>query len=125
MFAINKLKSIVLNFMAKQKKTWLGKLFDSDDKSVSASTVFLLLTSLTAIILLIVPAIVLLVEVHYNHTIASDIEGLATYIGAVSTIFISGGLLKGWTTYNNWKFKPTSKEEQCDCDTEEDEDKNS
>lgn len=111
--------------MAKQKKTWFGKLFDSDDKSVSASTVFLLLTSLTAIILLIVPAVVLLVEVHYNHTIASDIEGLATYIGAVSTIFISGGLLKGWTTYNNWKFKPTGKEEQCDCDTEEDEDKNS
>lgn len=111
--------------MAKQKKTWFGKLFDSDDKSVSASTVFLLLTSLTAIILLIVPAIVLLVEVHYNHTIASDIEGLATYIGAVSTIFMSGGLLKGWTTYNNWKFKPTSNSKEEQCETEDEEDKNS
>lgn len=109
--------------MVKQKKTWFGKLFDSDDKSVSASTVFLLLTSLTAIILLIVPAIVLLVEVHYNHTIASDIEGLATYIGAVSTIFMSGGLLKGWTTYNNWKFKPTNKEDQNE--TEDNENENS
>ncbi len=108
--------------MAKRKKKWFSRLFDGDDKSVSVSTVFLLLTSLTAILLLIVPAVVLLIEVHYNHTIATDIDGLATYIGAVSTIFMSGGLLKGWTTYNNWKFKPTSKEEQCE--TEDEEDKN-
>ena len=106
-----------------KNKKFVEKLLDSDDKRVSASTVFLLLTSLTAILLLIVPAIVLLIEIHYNHTIQTDISGLATYIGAVSTIFISGGLLKGWTTYNNWKFKPTNKEEQNE--TEDNENENS
>lgn len=98
------------------KKRWVEKLLDSDDKRVSASTVFLLLTSLTAILLLLVPAIVLLIEVKYNHTIMTDISGLASYVGAVSTIFISGGLLKGWTTYNNYKFKPRNREDDCEDD---------
>ena len=46
----------------------------------------------------------------------TDISGLASYIGAVSTIFISGGLLKGWTTYNNYKFKPRNHEDDCEDD---------
>jgi hypothetical protein len=108
------------NIKKPKNKKFVEKLLDSDDKRVSASTVFLLLTSLTAILLLIVPAVVLLIEIHYNHTIQTDISGLATYIGAVSTIFLSGGLLKGWTTYNNYKFKPHNHEDDCEDDCGDD-----
>jgi hypothetical protein len=118
------MKYIVNNVMKEikkmVKKRWVEKLLDSDDKRVSASTVFLLLTSLTAILLLLVPAIVLLIEVKYNHTIMTDISGLASYVGAVSTIFISGGLLKGWTTYNNYKFKPHNHEDDYEDDCGDD-----
>lgn len=108
------------NVKKPKNKKFVEKLLDSDDKRVSASTVFLLLTSLTAILLLIVPAIVLLIEVKHNHTIMTDISGLASYIGAVSTIFISGGLLKGWTTYNNYKFKPRNHEDDYEDDCGDD-----
>jgi hypothetical protein len=50
----------------------------------------------------------------------TDISGLASYVGAVSTIFISGGLLKGWTTYNNYKFKPHNHEDDYEDDCGDD-----
>ena len=91
--------------MAKKKrKSWFSRLFDMNDTSVSASTVFLMLTSAIALILLLVPAITLLIEVFYNHTIATDLSGMAEYIAAVCGIFASGGILKGWTNYSNYRF---------------------
>lgn len=75
-----------------------------DDNSISASTVFLLITSAVAILLLLVPAIVLLIEVVYNHTISTDLSGMAAYITAVAAIFASGGILKGWTNYSSYRF---------------------
>ena len=89
----------------KGRKGWIARLVDMEDTTVSASTVFLLITSAVAIILLIVPAIVLLVELHYNHTISTDLSGMAEYIAAVAGIFASGGILKGWTNYSNYRFK--------------------
>lgn len=98
--------------MAKKKrKTWISRLFDMDDSTVSASTVFLFLTSFIALFLLLVPAIAMLIEVYFNHTIASDISGMAEYIAAVCGIFASGGILKGWTNYTNYRFNKKSKEE--------------
>ena len=88
----------------KKRKTWLSRLFDMDDSTVSASTVFLFLTSFIALFLLLVPAIAMLIEVYFNHTIASDISGMAEYIAAVCGIFASGGILKGWTNYTNYRF---------------------
>lgn len=99
--------------MAKKKKRkgWLSRLFDMEDQSVSASTVFLFLTSFIALFLLLVPAIAMLIEVCYNHTIASDISGMAEYIAAVCGIFAAGGILKGWTNYTNYRFNKKSPEE--------------
>lgn len=88
----------------KKQKGWLARLVDMDDNSISASTVFLLITSMVAIILLLVPAIVLMVEVIYNHTISTDLSGMAAYITAVAAIFASGGILKGWTNYSSYRF---------------------
>ena len=95
----------------KKRKSWLSRLFDMDDQSVSASSVFLFLTSFIALFLLLVPAIAMLIEVCYNHTIASDISGMAEYIAAVCGIFASGGILKGWTNYTNYRFNKKSPEE--------------
>ena len=98
--------------MAKKKKRkgWFSRLFDMNDETVSASTVFLFLTSFIALFLLIVPAVAMLIEVYFNHTIASDISGMAQYIAAVCGIFASGGILKGWTNYTNYRFKKQSKD---------------
>lgn len=95
----------------RKRKGWLARLVDMDDTSVSASTVFLLLTSVVALFMLIVPAVALLVEVFYNHTIASDIAGMAQYVAAVCGIFASGGILKGWTNYTNYRFNKKTPEE--------------
>ena len=95
----------------RKKKTWLSRLFDMEDTTVSASTVFLFLTSAIALFLLLVPAVAMLIEVYFNHTIASDISGMAEYIAAVCGIFASGGILKGWTNYTNYRFNKKSKEE--------------
>ena len=91
--------------MAKKKrKGWLARLVDMDDYTVSASTVFLIFTTVIALVLLLVPAIALLIEVIYNHTITTDLSGMAQYIAAVCGIFASGGILKGWTNYSNYRF---------------------
>ena len=90
--------------MKKKRKGWFTRLFDMNDTTVSASTVFLMITSMIALILLLVPAVALLIEVFYNHTIATDLSGMAQYIAAVCGIFASGGILKGWTNYSNYRF---------------------
>ena len=90
--------------MKKKRKCWIARLLDMDDTSVSASTVFLLLTSTIALILLLVPAVALLIDVFFNHTIMTDLSGMAQYIAAVCGIFASGGILKGWTNYSNYRF---------------------
>ena len=105
--------------MKKKRKGWIARLVDMEDTTVSASTVFLLITSAVAIILLLVPAIVLLVEVFYNHTIATDMSGMAEYIAAVAGIFASGGILKGWTNYSNYRFKKPQNKDNSDDLTED------
>ena len=96
----------------KKQKGWLARLVDMDDTSVSASTVFLLLTSGVALLLLTVPAVALLIEVCYNHTIATDLSGMAQYIAAATGIFASGGVLKGWTNYANYRFNKKNSKKQ-------------
>lgn len=96
---------MLTQIMTKNKrKGWLSRLFDMNDTSVSASTVFLMITSAIALILLLIPAIALLIDVFFNHTIMTDLSGMAAYITAVCGIFASGGILKGWTNYSNYKF---------------------
>jgi len=105
--------------MAKKKKrSWISRLFDMDDNTVSASTVFMVATSLVATVLLLVPAIVLIIEVVYNHTITTDLTGMGTYISAIVALYASGGLVKGWTNYSNYKFNQNNSNNNT---TEEDE----
>lgn len=75
-----------------------------DDNTVSVTSIFLLVTTIIGLVLLLVPAIVLLVEVFYNHTITTDLSGMAAYIGSVAGLFASAGITKAWTNWSNYKF---------------------
>lgn len=86
------------------KRSAMSRLFDMNDTTVSASTVFMIITSCIACLLLLVPIICLIVEVMYNHTISTDLSGMAAYIGASATVATSGGLVKGWSTWSNYKY---------------------
>ena len=44
-----------------------------------------------------VPAVLLTVEIIYTHTIHTDLNGLAAYIGSVAGVFASAGITKAWS----------------------------
>lgn len=93
-----------------KRKGWFARLFDMNDETVSASTVFLILTSIVGLLLLVVPTIGLFVDIYFNHTVTIDLGGMAEYILAASGIFASGGILKGWTNYSNYRFRKNKKQ---------------
>lgn len=72
---------------------FFNKLINSNT-GVSSKSFFLVSVTIVGIILLLVPAIILIVEVCCNHTIQTDLNGLATYIGAVAGVFASAGVTK-------------------------------
>ena len=71
-----------------------------NNTGVSSKNFFLVADTLIGLILLF-PAILLIIEVCYNHTIQTDLNGLAAYIGAyigaVAGVFASAGITKAWS----------------------------
>lgn len=97
---------------------WWKRLLDKNDTSVSSSSFYLVSVTLVGLLLLFVPMIVLIVEVIYNHTVATDLNGMAAYIASVAGLFASGGIVKGWISYNDSKTNMEKyKHENYDCDT--------
>lgn len=89
-------------------KGWFSRLLDMNDETVSASTVFLILTSMVALLMLLVPVIGMIVDIWCNHTITMNMSDMAAYMASAAGIFTAGGILKGWTNYSNYRFnKPT------------------
>ncbi len=76
--------------------SYLSKLI-SNNTGVSSKNFFLVAVTLIGLILLLVPAVLLIIEVCYNHTIQTDPNGLAAYIGAVAGVFASAGITKAWS----------------------------
>ena len=72
---------------------WINKLI-KNNTGLSIKNFYLFCVTIVGCILLLIPAIVLLVEVYYNHTIQTDLNGFAAYIGSVSTVFATGGITK-------------------------------
>lgn len=68
-----------------------------NNTGVSSKNFFLVVVTIIGCILLIIPAIILSIEVIYNHTIATNLEGMAAYIAAVAAIFTSAGITKAWS----------------------------
>lgn len=97
---------------------WWKRLLDKNDTTVSSSSFYLVSVTLVGLLLLFVPMIVLIVEVIYNHTVATDLNGMAAYIASVAGLFASGGIVKGWISYNDSKTNMEKyKHENYDCDT--------
>ena len=75
---------------------YIDKLI-KNNTGVSSKNFFLVAVTVIGLILLLVPAVLLIVEIIYNHTIATDLNGLAAYIGAVAAVFTSAGITKAWS----------------------------
>lgn len=75
---------------------YIDKLI-KNNTGVSSKNFFLVAVTVIGLILLLVPAVLLIVEVIYNHTIATDLNGLAAYIGSVAAVFTSAGITKAWS----------------------------
>jgi len=75
---------------------WIEKLI-KNNTGVSSKNFFLVTITFIGCLLLIVPIITLLVEVIFTHTIATDLNGMAAYIGAVASLFATAGLTKAWS----------------------------
>lgn len=88
------------------KGNFFHQLVDSKS-TASSKNFFLVCTTLIGMILLLVPAVILCVEVWYNHTITTDLSGLAQYIAAVASVFATAGLTKAWGDRNNTKNDDT------------------
>lgn len=74
----------------------LSKLI-KNNTGISSKNFFLVSVTLIGLVLLIVPIIILLIESIYNHTIQTDLNGLAAYIGSVAGVFASAGITKAWS----------------------------
>lgn len=84
---------------------YIGKLI-KNNTGVSSKNFFLVVVTIIGCILLIIPAIILAIEVFYNHTIATNLDGMAAYIASVAAIFTSAGITKAWSErYENNKIK--------------------
>lgn len=75
---------------------YIDKLI-KNNTGVSSKNFFLVAATLIGLVLPLVPAILLIIEVCYNHTIQTDLNGLAAYIGAVAGVFASAGITKAWS----------------------------
>lgn len=88
---------------------YIDKLI-KNNTGVSSKNFFLVAVTIIGLILLLVPAVLLIVEVIYNHTIATDLSGLAAYIGAVAAVFTSAGITKAWSEKYERKDSNTIKQ---------------
>jgi hypothetical protein len=76
------------------KKGFFAKMVDKKDTSVALSSIIVIALMLVGILLLILPMFILIIEAWFNHTITTDLNGMAAYIGAVTAIFVTAGSIK-------------------------------
>ena len=82
------------------RKTIKGNFFSKlvqQNSGYSSKSFFLVLVTLIGTLLLAVPIFTLCIEAWYNHTITTDLNGVAAYIAAVAAVFTSVGLTKVWS----------------------------
>lgn len=107
---------ITTEIMKKAKqRSWVARLFDMDDNSVSPSTLFMLILTIIGCVLLTVPAIALILEAFHNHTITTDLNGMASYVCSITTLFTAAGITKAWSSWANYKYSSKNKKKE-DCE---------
>jgi len=73
---------------------WFLTKLVKNNTGVSSKNFFLVAVTIIGCLLLLVPVFALTIEAIFMHTIATDLTGMAAYIGAVSTVLASGGFTK-------------------------------
>lgn len=82
---------------------YLNKLINNNT-GVSSKNFLVVTITIVSLVLLLIPAIILLVEIIYNHTILTDLSGLSQYIGSVAALLATAGITKAWSEkYENKK----------------------
>jgi hypothetical protein len=77
-----------------------------NNTGVSSLSFIMVAIGITAVLLLLVICVCMLIEVIYNHTISTSLEGYAAIIGAVAGLITSVGLPKAINNYSENKFRP-------------------
>lgn len=75
---------------------FLGEIV-KNNTGVSSKSFFLVSVTVVGILLLMVPVVILVIEAVYTHTIHTDLNGMAAYIGAVAGLFATAGITKAWS----------------------------
>ena len=102
---INKIIRILTLGMIKGKeKGFFKKLLDKNDPEIATSNFFIICVLGIGLLLLFVPVFILVIEAWFNHTISTDLSGMASYIMAVAAIFTSAGITKIGVHYTDNKF---------------------
>jgi hypothetical protein len=73
---------------------WFLTKLVKNNTGVSSKNFFLVAVTIIGCLLLLVPVFALTIEAIFMHTIATDLTGMAAYIGAVSAVLASGGFTK-------------------------------
>ena len=90
---------------------FLGNLV-KNNTGTSSKSFFLVIVTLIGCLLLLVPIIILVIDVICNHYIKTDLNGLASYIGAVAGVFASAGITKAWSEMAEKRRDKDIKEEK-------------
>ena len=100
--------------MCKQrKKSWFGRLMDKEDTSTSLSSVIIFIILVVAVLLLMIPGFALVIEAWFNHTVSSDINGWAAYIGAVCSLIVTICGFKWGINNTDRKFPRQNPYDEC------------
>ena len=105
---INKLKQM-------KKNGFFSQLLDKDNTKVSVINMFMIMTTLIGILLLAVPIVAISIDLYYNHTVTMSWSDIATFVGAVSTLFVSVGVTKAWAKYSDAKVTISSNNNNICC----------
>ena len=85
------------------KQDSLFKKLIKDNNNYSVGNFFLIVLTMVAILLLMVP-MSLLIEMLFNKTIVTDLNGMAAYILAVVSLLGIGGGTFGWVEWSKNKY---------------------
>ena len=110
------IKTVTIGMIKAKEKSFFGKLLDKNNAEVAASNFFIISLLGIGLILLAVPIFILIVEAWTNHTISTDLNGMASYIMAVAAIFTSAGITKIGIHYTDNKFPESDPNQPSACE---------
>jgi hypothetical protein len=84
-----------------------------NDTGVSSKSAALVVITIISVLLLIIVGVILIVEISYNHTISTDLNGLAAFVGSIAGLLVSVGLPKAMSERFN-RNGHTRKHKHCD-----------